>query len=73
MGYLSDFEGQIVCGRLAQASATKIATFLGVLRATVCKLMSAYTKHGKAISEKKNSGRKLTWTEGDRCTLRRIV
>jgi hypothetical protein len=73
MGHLSHFEGgQIVGGRLAEASVTKIVTFLGVLRATVCKVMSAYTNHGKAISAKKSSGRKLTWTEGDRCALRRI-
>jgi transposase len=51
----------------------KTATLLGVLRATVSKVMSAYTNHGKTTSAKRNSGRKSTVTEGDRRTLRRIV
>jgi hypothetical protein len=45
---LSDFEGgQIVGARLAGASVTKISTLLGVWRATVSNVMSAYTNHGK--------------------------
>jgi hypothetical protein len=44
---------------------TKTATLLGVLRATVSKVVSAYTNHGKTTSMKRNSGQKLT--------LRRIV
>jgi transposase len=52
---------------------TKTATLLGVSRATVSKVMSAYTNHGKTTSAKRNSGRKSTWTERDRRTLRRIV
>jgi transposase len=70
MGDLSDFERrQIVFGRLAGAFVTKTAT-LGISRATVSKVMSAYTKHGKT-SAKWNNGRKSTLT-GDH-TLRRIV
>jgi transposase len=52
---------------------TKTATSLGVPRATVSKVMSAYTNHGKATSAMTNSGRKSTLTEGDRRTLGRIV
>jgi predicted transcriptional regulator len=57
MGDLSDFErGQIVGARSAETSATKTATVLGVSRATVSKVMSAYTKHGKTKLAKGNSG-----------------
>jgi transposase len=64
MGDLSDFErGQIVGARLAGASMTKTATSLDVSRATVSKVMLAYTNHGKTTSAKMNSGRKSTLTE----------
>jgi transposase len=52
---------------------TKTATLLGVSRATVSKVMSAYTNHGKIAPAKRNSGRKSTLTERDRRTLRTIV
>jgi hypothetical protein len=56
---LSDSEiGPIVGVRLAGASVTKTATSLGVLRATVSKVMSAYTNHGKTTSAKRHSGQK---------------
>jgi transposase len=68
---LSDFErGQIAGARLSGAPVTTTATLLGVSIATVSKVMSAYTNHGKATSAKRNSGRKLTLTERDRRTLR---
>jgi hypothetical protein len=52
----SDFErGQIVGAYLDGASMTKTDTLLGVSRATVSKVMPAYTFHGKT-SVKKNSG-----------------
>jgi transposase len=51
----------------------KTATLLGVSRATVSKVMSAYTNHGKTAAAKRNSGRKSTLTERDRHTLRKIV
>jgi transposase len=74
MGDLFDFEkGQVFGERLAGASVTETATVLGVSRATVSKVMSAYTNHGKTTSAKRNSGRKSTVTERDRRTLRRIV
>jgi predicted transcriptional regulator len=70
---LFDFEGgQIIGVHLAGASVTKTATLLGVLRATVSKVISVYTNHGKTTSVKRNSGRKLTLTERDCYTLRRI-
>jgi transposase len=73
MGDLSDFErGQIINVRLAASSVTKTDT-LGVSRATVSKVMSAYTNHGKTASAKRKSGRKLNLTERDRRTLRRIA
>jgi anion-transporting ArsA/GET3 family ATPase len=51
---------------------TKTATILGVSKAIVPKVISAYTNHGKT-STTRNSGRKSTLTERDRRTLRRIV
>jgi transposase len=51
----------------------KSATLLGVLRATVSKVMSAYTNHGKTASAKRNNGRKSTLKERDQRTLSRIV
>jgi transposase len=71
---LSNFErGQIAGVRLAGACVIKTATLLSVSRATVSKVMSAYTNHGKTISVKRNSERKSTLTERDHPTLRRIV
>jgi predicted transcriptional regulator len=52
MGGLSDFErGQIIGERLAGASVIKATTLLGVSRATVSKVMSAYTSHGKNVDQ----------------------
>jgi hypothetical protein len=57
MGDLSDFErGQIVGACLAGASVTKTGTLLHILRATVSKVISTYTNHGKTTSAKRNSG-----------------
>jgi IS30 family transposase len=71
MGDLTDFERRpIVSVRLAGASVIKTATLLGVSRATVSKVMSAYTNHEKTTSAKR---RKSTLTERDRRTLRRSV
>jgi predicted transcriptional regulator len=56
LGDFADFEiGQIVGVRIAGASVTKTATLLGVSRATVSYVMSAYTNHGKTASAKRNS------------------
>jgi transposase len=57
---------------LAGASVTKTATLLGVSRAAVSKVMSAYRNRGKTTSVKRDSRRKLTLTERDCFTLRRI-
>jgi transposase len=74
MGDLSDFErGQIIGVCLAGASVTETATLLGILRATVSKVMLTYTNHGKTTSMKRNSGQKSILTERDCCTMRRIV
>jgi transposase len=68
---LSEFgTEQILGAHLAGASVTKTAPLLGVSRATVSKVMSAYTNHGTTTSAKKNSGRKSTLTERDCRTLR---
>jgi hypothetical protein len=72
IGDLFNFERwQIIGARLAGASVTKTATFLGVSRVTVSKVMSAYTNHGKTTSVKRNSGQKSALTERDRHTLRK--
>jgi len=74
MGGLSDFQrGQIVGASLAGASATKTATLLGVSRAAVPMVMTAYKNHGKTSSDKRNSGRKQTRSEGDCLTLKKIA
>jgi transposase len=52
---------------------TKTVTLLGASRATVSKVMSAYTNHGKTSSAKRYSGQKSTLTERDCRTLRGIV
>jgi vacuolar-type H+-ATPase catalytic subunit A/Vma1 len=71
---LSHFErGQIIGAYFAGASVTKTVTLLGVSRATVFKVMSAYTNHEKITSVKRISGRQSTLTDRDRRTLRRIV
>jgi NADH:ubiquinone oxidoreductase subunit E len=55
MGDLSDFQtGQIVGAHLDEASVTKTATLLGVLREAVSKVMMAYTNYGKTSSAKSN-------------------
>jgi transposase len=68
MGDLSDFEsGQIVGVFLDGASVTKTATLLGASRATLRKVMSAFTNHEETTSAKMNSGQKSTmkeYTEG---------
>jgi transposase len=74
MRELSDFEdGHIVGARLAGATVKKNTTLLGVSRATVSKVMSAYTNYGKTTSMKRNSWRKSTLRERDRRILRRVV
>jgi hypothetical protein len=71
MGDLPDFgRGQIVVARSAGPSVFKTVT---LLRATVSKVMSTYTNHGKTASGKRNSRRKSTLIERDRRILRRTV
>jgi transposase len=74
MGDLSNFQReQIVSGRLAGAYVTKMATLLGVSRAAVSKVMTAYTNRGKTSLAKRNSGRKPKLSGRDCHTLKRIV
>jgi hypothetical protein len=48
MGDLSDFEREQIIGVcLAGVSVTKTVTLLHISRATIPKVMSAYTDHGK--------------------------
>jgi hypothetical protein len=63
----------IVRSRLAGESVTKTATLLALSRATVSKVMSAYTNHGKTTSAKRNTGQQSTLTERHHRTLRGIV
>jgi hypothetical protein len=62
---LSDFERGLVGARLAGVSVRKTATFLGAWRATVSKVMLAYTNQRKTTSAKRNSGRNSTLTKGE--------
>jgi transposase len=63
MGDLCDFErGQIVGSCSAGAPMIKTATLLGVSRATVSRVILAYTNRGKT-SAKRNSGRESTLTK----------
>jgi predicted transcriptional regulator len=59
--------------RLARASVTKTCTLLGVSRAAVSKVMTAYVNRGKMSTAMRNSGRKPNLNERNRCTLKRIV
>ena len=55
MDHLSDFQGgQIIGACLAAASVTKMATSLGVSIAAVCKVVMAYTDHGKTSAPERN-------------------
>jgi predicted transcriptional regulator len=71
---LPDFDrGQIVGARLAAASVTKTATLLGISTATVSKVLSAYTNHGKTTLAKRKRGRESRMTKRDRRTFSRAV
>jgi hypothetical protein len=48
----------IVGARLVAAPLNKTATLYGASRAAVCKVMKAYTNHGKTSSAEGNGGRK---------------
>ena len=57
MGDLSDFQkGHIVGAHLAGASVPKTAPLLGVSKATVPTVITAYINHGKMPSAERNSG-----------------
>jgi hypothetical protein len=61
---LSDFEKeQKMYVRFLWRICDKNCTLFGVSRATVPKVMSAYTNHGKTASAMRNGGRKSTLIE----------
>jgi hypothetical protein len=62
---------KIVGKRLAGASVIKTATSLGVSKATVSKVRSAYTNHGRQHQQRETG--KSALTERDRRALWRIV
>jgi hypothetical protein len=64
--------GQIIGSCSAGAPVIKTATLLDVSRATVSKVILAYTNHGKT-SPYWNSGWESKSTERDHCTLRKTV
>jgi transposase len=67
MGVLSNSEtGQMVGKCLAAASMPKTATLLGVSKATISKVLSAYMNHGTTTLAKRNSGRKSKMTEREK-------
>jgi hypothetical protein len=67
MGVLPHSEtGQMVGICLAGASVPKTATLLGVLKATLSKVLLAFMNHGKTTLAKTNSGQKSTMTERER-------
>jgi predicted transcriptional regulator len=65
--------GQIVGAHLPGASVSKTDPLLGISRAAVSKVMTAYTNHWKTSSDERNSGQKPKLSERDHHTLKRIV
>jgi hypothetical protein len=70
---LSDFERGQIIGAFNCSIFEEIAFLLVISRATVSKVMSAYTYHGKTVSSKRNSEQKLTLTEKHCRILRKTV
>jgi hypothetical protein len=71
---LSHFQrGQIVGAHLSAASVTKTDPLLGISRAAVSMVKTAYTNNGKTSSDERNSGRKPKLSERDHHTLKRVV
>ena len=63
----------MVGARLAGTSLIKTATLLGVSRAAVSKVMTAYTNHVKTSLVKRNGGLNPELSERYRLTLKRYV
>ena len=73
-GRLVNFQSRQTVGeRLAAASVTKMATLLGISRASVSEVMTATTYHGTTSSAKKNNARKPKLSDRDCRALKRIV
>ncbi|GBM39962.1 hypothetical protein AVEN_231380-1 [Araneus ventricosus] len=71
---LTDFErGQIFSSRLVGASVTTTANIIGVTRAAVSKVMTAYRMQGKTTSVKNNCAQKSKLSEIDLRMLHQVV
>lgn len=71
---LTEFQrGRIVGAREAGASIAETCKLVGVARATVCRIMSEYKKHGKTSPDKSSCGRKQKMDDRQQRSLKRIV
>jgi transposase len=70
---MSDFQTRQIFGARFAAAYVNETALLGVSRAVVFKVMTAYTNHGKTSSAERNSGRKPKLSERDRRKMKWFV